>query len=207
MGLRRGETVNVIVPVIVVGADHVSALFFSSECRNWASLSEEFRPQISQIIRILICVICSSVSYSGGQTPPLHNYRSPPCHPDERSEEGSQIIVVGCPKTYSKRSFRDSSLTLRMTGSGNVGNSNEKKGTHKGCPYKLINSPPLRAERNRSSACDDCRFIGTKEFLLLGVGLLFNNILLSALDVDAPFRLAVQAAACEVVDSGVGRFA
>ena len=56
MGLRRGETVNVIVPVIVVGADHVSALFCGSECRNWASLSEEFRPQISQIIRILICV-------------------------------------------------------------------------------------------------------------------------------------------------------
>ena len=72
-------------------------------------------------------------------------------------------------------------------------------------------SPPLWAERNRSSACDDCRFIGTKESLLLGVGLLgvgllFNNILLSALDVDAPFRFAVQAAACEVVDSRVGRF-
>ena len=41
----------------------------------------------------------------------------------------------------------------------------------------------------------------------LGVSLLFNNILLSALDVDAPFRFAVQAAACEVVDSRVGRFA
>ena len=70
-------------------------------------------------------------------------------------------------------------------------------------------SPPLRAERNRSSACENCRFIGTNESLLLGegllgVGLLFNNILLSALDVDPPFWFAVQAAACEVVDSRVG---
>ena len=39
---------------------------------------------------------------------------------------------------------------------------------------------------------------------LLGLGLLFNNILLSALYVDAPFRFAVQATACEVVDSRVG---
>ena len=76
--------------------------------------------------------------------------------------------------------------------------------------------PPLWAERNRSSACENCRFIGTNESLLLGegllgegllgVGLLSNNILLTALDVDAPFRFAVQAAACEVVDSRVGRF-
>ena len=42
---------------------------------------------------------------------------------------------------------------------------------------------PLGAERDRSSACDDCRFIGTKEFILLGVGLLFNNKLLPALNI------------------------
>ena len=31
-------------------------------------------------------------------------------------------------------------------------------------PLHAYNSPPLGAERNRSSACDDCRFIGTKEY-------------------------------------------
>ena len=123
-----------------------SALFCISECRDKARLVRVRRwPWITIFWHGIY----------GTHQEPLP-YISPTSH-SEQSEESLKALA-GVEILHWRSGWHDYLIAL----------------LHFETPLQSIYSLPLGAERNRSSACDDCRFIGTKEFLLLGRGLLIG---------------------------------